>query len=214
MTDQQAPSETRAAEAAAIRRRWVTLGEVLAVIAVLISGLTLYNNWQERRSSETQKAAATKQGAARAATLVLTAQADRDGNGLSLKPRSDAQNVQSQTILFPKSLGVAQAETTGEPRIEASWFATALKQARAAAGKPDDSRGDERLPVGIVTRFLVDGQAHEDTALYDIGYSVAGRLIAGHRVTLRGLSLVEHHNGTVLQTALDRRWAEIMPAKR
>jgi hypothetical protein len=35
--------EQRTAEAAAIRRRWITLGEALAVIAVVISGLTLFN---------------------------------------------------------------------------------------------------------------------------------------------------------------------------
>ncbi len=38
--------QEQAAEAAAIRRRWINLGEVLAVIAVLISALTLWNSYQ------------------------------------------------------------------------------------------------------------------------------------------------------------------------
>ncbi|KRC81277.1 hypothetical protein ASE13_02410 [Sphingomonas sp. Root241] len=38
-----AKAEARAAESAAVRRRWITLGKVLAVIAAVISGLTLWN---------------------------------------------------------------------------------------------------------------------------------------------------------------------------
>lgn len=40
----EAKQETRKEEAARIRRRWITLGELLAVAAVLISALTLYLN--------------------------------------------------------------------------------------------------------------------------------------------------------------------------
>ena len=35
----ETPKEARAAEAAAIRRRWISLGEMLAVLAVGISGI-------------------------------------------------------------------------------------------------------------------------------------------------------------------------------
>ncbi len=209
----QANAEVRAAEAAAIRRRWITLGEVLAVIAVLISGLTLWNNWTERSDSEAVKTADAQRASARAATLVLVSSPDGDKT-LSLKPASADQSVQSQTIRFPAALGVTPAQTTGEPRIEAGWFDAALKTARDKARLPDDSRGDERLPVVIATRFLVDGEQHEDIALYDLGYSISGRLLGGHSVTLRGISLVSRVKSASAQARLDARWKAVLPAGR
>jgi hypothetical protein len=205
-------AEVRAAEAAAIRRRWVTLGEVLAVIAVVISALTLWNNWSERSDSQAVKSADAQRTSTKAATLVLLA-ADSGERALALKPASAEQSVQSQKIVFPTTLGVAPAETTGEPRIEAAWFEHALKKARDVAHLPDNSRGDERLPVAITTRFLVEGEPHEDVALYDVGYTVSGRLIRGHSVTLRGLSLVTRVRTDSAQAKLDARWKQLFPQK-
>jgi hypothetical protein len=208
----EAKAEARAAEAAAIRRRWITLGEGLAVVAVLISGLTLWNSWSERSDSRAAKQVDEQRASSRAVTLVLTATAS-DDRTLSLKPGSADQSVQSQTIRFPTALGAAPADTTGEPRIEAGWFERDLKKARDRAGLPDDSRGDERLPIAVTTRFLVDGEAHEDVALYDLGYTITGRWLTGHSVTLRGLSLVSHANDSNAQTKLDARWATLFPKK-
>lgn len=205
-----AKAEVRAAEAAAIRRRWITLGEMLAVVAVIISALTLWNNWSERHASDAVKNADAAKASARAGTLLLVAM-NSGKSELVLKPGSPDQSVQSQEIRFPSALGVDPAETTGEPRLEAAWFESALKKARSEAKMPDDSRGDERLPVVITTHFLVDGEPHEDVALYDIGYSISGRWLGGHSVTLRGVSLVSRTKGTHAQATLDARWSRLFP---
>jgi hypothetical protein len=211
-TAKERKAEARAAEAAAIRRRWITLGEVLTVIAVVISGLTLWNSWSERSDSEATRKAETQQASTRTATLTLTA-TPSGSHELLLKPAAAEQSVQSQTLTFPSALNVASAQTTGEARIEGSWFESALKKARGKTGLPDDSRGDERLPVAITTRFLVDGDAHEDVALYDIGYTISGRWLSGHSVTLRGLSFVSHVKSGKAQATIDARWAKLFPAK-
>lgn len=214
--DPQAPDEVQSplawAEAAAVRRRWITLAEVLTVIAVSISALTLWNSWSERRDTAVTKDAEQRQASSRAATLVLTA-ASADKGKLLLKPAADEQAVQSQTLTFPSSLGLPPTETTGEPRIEAGWFEDALQKARDKAGKPDDSRGDERLPVAIATRFLVNGTAHTDVAIYDVGYTISGHWLSGHTVTLRGLSLVSRVKSGRPQPGLDARWARLLPPK-
>lgn len=206
-------AEARAAEAAAIRRRWINLGEVLAVLAVLISGLTLWNSWSERTESKAEKAAQAHQASTHAAKLVLTA-APSGKRILILTPTSADQSVQSQTVTFPSAIDASPAVTTGEPRIEAGWFERQLVKAREAAGMPDASRGDDVLPVAITTRFLVEGEAHEDVALYDVGYTVTGRLLGGHDVTLRGLSLVAHAKTGDAQAKLDARWARVVPTKK
>lgn len=209
-----AKAEARADEAAAIRRRWITLGEVLTVIAVTISGLTLWNSWSQRSETEAGKTADARRASARAATLTLLA-ASADSDELVLKPASPEQSVQSQSIVFPSTLGLAVAETTGEPRIEAGWFESALKKARDEARLPDNSRGDEKLPILVTTRFLVDGEmengrAHEDVALYDIGYSISGRWLGGHSITLRGVSLVARTRATAGKRLLDARWKKVL----
>jgi hypothetical protein len=219
MADETPPSpdtarkaEARAVEAAAIRRRWITLGEILAVLAVLISAGTLWLNWSQRSEDAATRAAESRRASTRAASLVLNAAPDGDDR-LALKPASADQVVQGQTIRFPTALGVDPVETTGDPRIEARWFESGLKRVREQAGLPDDSRGDEQLPVLIETRFLADGENHDDAALYDIGYNIAGRMLSGHRVTLRGLSLVQRAGKSNAQAQLDARWAKRVPVK-
>lgn len=201
----ESPKEARAQEAAAIRRRWITLGEVLAVLAVLISALTLYLNWSDKQDERADKAAETRKASTRAAILVLNATPDGDDR-LLLKPTAPDQIVQSQIILFPKALDLSPVETTGDPRIEARWFEAALKRAREKAKLPDDSVGDERLPVAITTRFVVNGEPHDAVSLYDIGYGIAGKWLSGHHLTLRGLSLVGHAKADQAQTRIDTRW--------
>ena len=205
--------EARAKEAAAIRRRWITLGEGIAVLAVTISALTLYINWSDKQETRAEKAAESQAASVRAARLVLHADSV-EGDRIRLRPTDPAQVVQSQTILFPKALGLTPVDTTGEPRIEADWFADRLKQAREAAKLPDDSVGDEKLPVAIVTRFVVDGEPHESAALYDIGYGIAGRWLSGHDVTLRGLSLVTRNVGKAPVAAIDTRWSTLVAARK
>lgn len=200
--------EARDAEAAAIRRRWITLGEALAVLAVLISALTLWNSWSERSSDEASKSAETRQAASRASRLVLTAKAER--RGLALAPTSPDQVIQEQTITFPAALGVSSVRTTGEPRIETGWFAQSLKQAREKAGMPDNSRGDEKLPVAIETQFIIAGEPHTDVAIYDVGYTVTGKWISGHNVDLRGVARVSPVRAKDVQSSIDARWKRLV----
>lgn len=213
-SDQPTPesrSEARAEEAAAIRRRWLSLGEILAVLAVSISALTLWLNWMERSDSKQEKVAESSHAARAAATLILSAQPSHNGERLDLRPASADQQVQEQIIRFPDALGIDPVETTGEPRIEARWFEDALKKAREKSGMADNSRGDERMPVVITTRFLVAGQAHEDVTLYDLGYTIRGRMLTGHILTLRGLSLVKHVPAAHAAEALKSRALRLFP---
>lgn len=208
----RAKAEARASESAAIRRRWITLGEVLAVIAAVISALTLWNSWSERSDSKAEQRAEAQRASARVATLVLVA-TNSGEESLLLKSASAEQAVQSQRILLPRPLGVPPVETTGEPRIEAGWFQHALQNAREEAHLPDDSRGDERLPLVIITRFLANGEPHEDVALYDVGYTISGKFLSGHRVKLRGLSLISRMESGSAQEKLDARWRTLFPVR-
>jgi hypothetical protein len=212
MSAEQTPPQQAAAEAAAIRRRWITLGEGLGLAAVVISGLTFWNSYSERTNAEAERSASEKKANRAAATLLLKGVTAKDGSTVTLAPLRDDQTIQSQAIRFPATLGLSPIETTGDARIETGWFDAALKKARRAAGRTEESKGDERLPVLITTRFLGAGTLHEDVALYDLGYAIEeGGLFGGSDVRLRGLSLMERADAKSAPARLDRIWKARLP---
>jgi hypothetical protein len=201
-------------EAARIRRRWLTLGEIIAVLALIISALTLWNSYRERTNAEAEHAHETAQSAKKAATLVLKATPDKDGRTLALAPRSDEQAIQDQTIYFPTKLGVSAAQTSSDARIEKRWFDGALIDARKAAGV-EASLGDARMPVLIETHYLADGDPHVDRAIYEVGYVTSHSLIGGTDVHLRGLSRTSAVKSVDAgQKQIDAIWAGRMAPKK
>jgi hypothetical protein len=196
------PTPEERQEAAAIRRRWITLGEILAVIGVLISGLALWNSWSERSASETERAAEKARQASESRTLLL--RTSGGGKRLALAAHDPDQAIQSQTLLFPSAFGLGAFDTT-EPRIEAEWVKRAVRKAHEKDGK---AGGDARMPVAITTRFVVDGRTFADTALYDVGYKASGGgLFEGSEVELKGLSLIGRTTAAKAQERLDSLWA-------
>lgn len=200
--NEPSPTPEERKEAAAIRRRWITLGEVLAVIGVLISGLALWNSWSERSAAEKERAAEKAQQANVSRILLL--KTSGGGKRLALTAHDPDQAIQSQTLLFPSAFGLGAFETT-EPRIEAEWVKRAIRKAH---DKDEAVRGDARMPVAIATRFVADGRSFSDAALYDVGYKESGGgLFEGSEVELKGLSLIGRTTPAKAQEQLDALWA-------
>lgn len=197
------------AEAAAVRRRWITLGELLAVAAVVISGLTFWNSYSERRSNEVERQSDERSAEVRARTLILRGVPDKDGEVLAISAPTD-QAIQSQSVTFPTALELDSIETTN-PRIEADWFDGALRKARKAAGQRDEDAGDERLPVAVTTRYVADGEMITDVSLYDVGYAVKDRFLRGGVVRLRGLSFIGRTRADAAQARVDSLWQTRQP---
>ena len=206
MPDRESPAQR--AEAAAIRRRWITLGEILAVVAVVISGLTFWNSYQERSSAEAERIAEKnerlaekKEKSAKAQTLML--KASGSGSSLDLTALDPQQAIQSQTIRFPSALGLSAIETV-DPRIEAEWIEAAANKIRKAGSVSQES-GDRRLPIAITTRFVSGGETYSDAAIYDVGYRLDSGILDTD-AELLGLSLVQRGQADRLQARLDALW--------
>ncbi len=193
------------AEERKIRRRWITLGEVLAVIGVLISGLALWNSYAERRGNEAERKAEQAQKGVVSRTLAL--KASGGGRSLMLEPRDPEQTIRSETILFPSPLET-KVDALVEPRIDADWVKQAVKKAHDLGRKEAKGPGDARMPVAITTLFdSGGGGTFTDTALYDVGYKESGGgLFGGTNVTLRGLSLIGRVSAVKAQARLDAIW--------
>ncbi len=172
---------------------WIRVSEIVGVVAVIIAILNFWDNHSERRLAEKAQAAAEKaqmaadQRASAAPAFVLVGTADADGGRIRLSPVHPDQPIQSQVFFFPTEIRDKPVETTGAARIEAAWFDGGL---RKAADKSGYDGGDLRLPIGVSTTYLADGDTRTDNAVYDIGYRLQRRFLRPDRVVLEGLSVV------------------------
>ncbi|PZN93634.1 MAG: hypothetical protein DCF31_12000 [Alphaproteobacteria bacterium] len=182
------------------RRRWLTIGETVGVLALLISAASFWDSHQQR-VAERQPAPAVK---AAVKPLMLNSFADDDGRLLTIASPNPDRVIQTQTILFPTALAIDKVDTVGSPRLESGWFAGALNKLPHTSGKAG------RLPVAIVTQYLDDGIQREDSAIYDIGYRWRSRIIGSDVPAMEGMTLVSR-GGAKLQARLDARWAKAQP---
>jgi hypothetical protein len=195
-------TDSPAAETAK-RRRWISIGETVGILALLISAISLWDSHQDRAET---RAAAAQVKPVKVPPLVLTATTDAEGEVLRLASPNSDRVIQTQTIVFPTAIDVDSVDTVGNPRIEAEWFASQLRDVLG------DDRSKGRLPVGIVTRFTDNGTEREDTAIYDIGHGWRSRLLQRDAPVLEGITLVAR-SPKDLQAALDSRWNKRHPAK-
>lgn len=195
--------------------RWLSLAEVVGLVAVVIAGLGYWDSHRERsleeraRSAAEQERKAEQKAQAHAGalkqTFLMTATPQGAGDWLRLTSVHPEQVIQTQSLTFPTDVRSEAVETTGNPRIEAGWFDAGLAKALKARGK----RGKEvqdRVPVGIVTVYIEDGQTKTDRALYLLGYSLHPRVLRADRVELEGLSLVRRGVGEDVASAVDALW--------
>jgi len=197
----ETPTERR--EAAATRRRWVTLAEVVAVAGVLIAALTLWTNWSEHRADEADKIAAQSSAARERSRIELSAIVQDGGDTLLLKDaRHDLQDV---TVTFPRSLGVSPQRPPAEPVIEGAWFSAPLL--KLTDGGSDDRAG--RLPVFVSVQYFDGDTTRSASGIYDVIWKTEGRMLRGRALKLEGLR-VRQRGGD--QAKLDAIWAREKPA--
>jgi hypothetical protein len=179
--------------------RWLTLGEIVGVVAVLLAALGYWDSHRERVAREREHQAELA-AQAKKATFLMTADPEHDGATLKLAAVHPEQVIQTQTLWFPTAVRKDKVETTGSPRIEADWIADGV---RKAAGKARTGRA----PVAVLTVFIQDGETKTDKAVYDVAYSLHPRLLLPDQVRLEGVSLARHVAKDDLQAAADKRWA-------
>lgn len=187
--------------------RWLTLAEIVGIAAVTIAGLSFWDSHRERVQDNRERAATAaeqRQAEAKAgaikASFLMTAARDEDGQSVRLTTVNSGQVIQTQTVWFPSSIRGDSVETTGNPRLEAGWIEDGL---RKAAGKSKTGR----VPVGVLTVFIEDGQTRTDRAIYQLGYSLHPRTLRPDKVELEGLSLARRGVSGDLQTAADSLWS-------
>ena len=206
---EETPPETQAekAEAAATRRRWITLAEVVAVAGVLIAALSLYLGWSDRREDAAAKAVEQSAEARKSATARLVGKAESGGKRVALADPAQPA-VASIDVNFPRALGIGAEQTIVPPRIEADWIDDAVL--KLTDGGVDAVRG--RVPVLIAATIAEGDTPAVDRAIYgDVVFVTEGHTFGGRSLKLEGVVFRERVRGD--DTArLDALWA--VEAKR
>ena len=196
------------------RLRFLTLAEFVGIAALVIAGLGYWDSHRERtltdreRAAEAQEKKAEAKAGALKLSFLMTGTPEAGGERLRLVSVHPEQVIQTQAISFPTEIRGDAVQTTGNPRIEAGWIEGGLTKALHARG---DKQHRGRLPIGIVTVFMEDGEAKTDRAVYLVGYSAHPRMLRSDKVELEGLSLVRRGAGDDVQAAVDAIWARQNP---
>lgn len=210
MSDQQRDPELQVAateavakaEAAATRRRWINLGEFIAVAGLIIAGVSLYLNWSDRRADDADKHVAAVKAEREQARFDVRAMPASNGSALLLQ-HDERHAIRDATITFPTALDVGSKDTVADT-IDRSWFEHALL--KASDDGPDKKAG--RLPVLIALTYW-DGETPRTTrGIYDIGWKAEGGFPFGRSVKLESLRLHELGGS---QKRLDAIWAGRQP---
>jgi hypothetical protein len=194
--------------------RWLSLAELVGIIAVAIAALGYWDTHRERAQTDRERVAEAreKQAEAKAGvlklTFLMTGAPESGGERLRLTTVHSEQVIQTQAVTFPSEIRGDAVQTTGNPRIDAGWFEDGLGKALHARG---DKRHQGRMPVGVATSFIEDGQEKTDQAIYLIGYSTHPRVLRADKVEMEGLSLVRRGAAGDLQAAVDAIWTRQNP---
>ncbi len=190
--------------------RWLSLAELVGIVAVAIAALGYWDSHRARTLTERERAveALEKKAEARAGALrlsfLMTGNPESSGERLRLATVHPEQVIQTQSISFPSEIRSDAVQTTGNSRIEAGWVEGGLAKAEHARGA---KLHHGRLPVGIVTVFIEDGQTKTDRALYQVGYSSHPRMLRSDKIELEGLSLIRRGVGENVEAAVDAVWS-------
>jgi hypothetical protein len=186
------------------RRRqgfWLTVGEIVGVLALGVAGLNYWDSHQQHAEEEKRAQAHTQAAVA----FVAVGEADREGRTVALRPLKSAQAIQSQRYTFPKDVLDRPVEIAADkPRIQADWVASGLKRALEAAHAKGE--GSARVPVLIDTTYVEDGDTRTDLSLYQLGFSWKKTFLSGRQVRLEGLALAKRHPSADAATQMETRW--------
>jgi len=165
MTDQQT------------RRRWVNLGELIALAALIVSAVGVWIGWKS--SNEDKPTRVIEQRSS--VPLALRGTADSEGRTLTIVPADPSHGLESLTVAIK---GASPIDIGSDGKLSASDVESALKDRdkvpKAVAIK---------LPVRIQARYVEAGTDRRGGGSYVLRYKwEGGGLFGGRSLHLLGLS--------------------------
>ena len=165
MSDEQTP------------RRWINLGEIIALCALVVSGLGVWIAW---KSSDHDKPTRIVEQRS-AVPLALRGTVDTDGRTLTIIPADPAHALESLTVTI-KSASPIQVGSDG--KLSASDAEAALKNREKEAKDVTLS-----VPIRVDARYVENGADRRGGGSYILRYKwEGGGLFGGRSLHFVGMS--------------------------
>ena len=159
---------------AQIRRRWINLGEFVAVAGLVISGLALWNSWS---NSQGDKPAIAVEKV-RAIPLALRGHVEDEGQAITLAPVEPGHALDSATV-----------SANGRKFSVGSDGAVSAGAVEGLVGEAPKDAERGTLSVTVRARYIEAGTDRTSTARYRVSYRwVDGGLFGGRTLRLTGIS--------------------------
>ena len=158
------------------RRRWITLGELIALAALLVSGLGVWISWKSSSSDKTTRVVEQHQPV----PLVLRGIPDSDGSTMIIAPVNRDHALESMTVAIK---GASPIELGSDGRLSASDVQAALND------RPKEEKDRTySLPVRIDAHYVELGTDRRGGGAYVLRYKwEGGGLFGGRSLKLMGL---------------------------
>ena len=158
------------------RLRWVTLGETIAIAALIVSAIGVWLSW---KGSDAEKGTTTIVERRQAIPLTLRGRIIENGKALEIRPVEDSHSLQSLSIAAAGKI----AETGSSGRLSASDFEDLI-------GRPKtDTEGKQRTSVRVTAEYVEAGADKSATGSYTVSYRwEGGGLFSGRHVRLEDFS--------------------------
>ncbi len=141
------------------KRRGIGFGETIAVIAVTISALGLYNSWQDGKREPTEVVERKA-----AIPLVLRGQVEDDGQRLVIGPVEDTHALESLTLAIA---GGNKIDVGSNGALSADEVANALPENK-------EREGEGQVVATATARYVESGEERSATRRYAIQYRWKG----------------------------------------
>lgn len=168
--------ETQTSEAAERRKRLITLGEVIALAGLVISGLALWNSWRGDKPAVVVEQSKT-------IPLSLRGKVEDGGKALRLVPAENAHAIDDLGIT---AVAPASGSTSfgSDPVLTASTVEGWLPR--------DGARdGTGTMTVAVETHYVEAGESHTAKQRYRIAYHwTDGGLFGGKSLRLTSISRI------------------------
>jgi hypothetical protein len=158
------------------RRRWISLGETIAVAALIVSALGVWLAWKSSTEDKPTRIVEQRQ----AIPLTLRGKAEDEGRRLEISPVEQSHALES-LILAIKGTSPIQVGSDGV--LDANDLESALKD------RDKDRKGSLSVPVRIDARYVEAGADRRGSGRYLLRYRWDGGGLFGSRsLRLTGLT--------------------------
>lgn len=156
------------------KRRWVNVGEGVAVVGLLISGLALWNSW----GRDDSKPPVIVDDQVRAIPLALRGRVEDGGKSLAIAPVEPGHALESLTLAVA---GKSPLDLGSDPRLSASAVERLLADSK--------KEGPGAITVTLSARYIEAGTDRKSGGRYRLAYRwVSGGLLGGRSLRLTGLT--------------------------